>query len=131
MEQTRLTHSPMIIAPKDLTGCFNLIQPELIHLIQISKGVPPESTSAKTNIQQNMHKFVQTGHGHSALPIKRTAESNLGGIGQGSGEGPQACNDQMGLLKTIHGKNSPGYTSDHQDSEQNITTHGPGFIDFQ
>ena len=47
-----------------------------------------------------MKKFVQTGHGRSSHPVQRTLENNLGGIGQGSGEGPQACNDQMRLLKT-------------------------------
>ena len=131
MEQSRLSNSPMIIALKDATGCFDLIRPELIQLIQNSKGVPPETTAAKTTIQQNMKKFVQTGNGRSAHPVQRTLENNLGGIGQGSGEGPQACNDQMGLLKSIHQKHSPGYTSTHPDGVQSITVHSPGFIDNQ
>ena len=78
-----------------------------------------------------MKKFVQTGHGRSSNPVQRTPENNLGGIGQGSGEGPQACNDQMGPLKTIHQKKSPGYTSTHPDGVQSVTVHGPGFIDDQ
>ena len=78
MEQSRLSNFPMIIAPKDATGCFDLIRPELIQLIQNSKGVPPATTSAKTTIQQNMKTFVQTGYGRSAQPVQRTPENNLG-----------------------------------------------------
>jgi len=51
MEQSRLSNAPMTIAPKDATKCFDLIRPELTQLIQNSKGVPPEMTSTKTNIQ--------------------------------------------------------------------------------
>jgi hypothetical protein len=59
-----------------------------------------------------MKRHVQTGNGisTSTSSFQWTPENNIGGIGQGNGEGPQACNDQMGLLKTIHCKQTAGFT---------------------
>jgi len=42
MEQSRLSNSPLLIAPKDATGCFDLIRPELIQLKKIPKESPPK-----------------------------------------------------------------------------------------
>ena len=52
MEHSRITRTPMLIAPKDATGCFDLMQPELVKLIQDSKGVPNDTTKATTAEQQ-------------------------------------------------------------------------------
>ena len=104
LEQSWILRSPMVMAPKDATGCFDLIRPELIKLIQDSKGVPTVTTSAKALITKNMKRFVQTGNGLSKTSFQWNSENNIGGIGQGNGERPQACNDKMGLLKTIHAR---------------------------
>ena len=117
------------MATKDATRCFDLIRPELIKLIQDSKGVPTPTTSAKALITKNMKRFVQTGNGLLEISFQWTLENNIGGIGQGNSEGPQACNDQMGLLKTIHARESKGLTITHPSGEQRFVIHGPGLID--
>jgi len=117
LEQNWIMRSPIVMAPKDATGCFDLIRPELIKLIQDSKGVPTVTTSAKALITKNMKHFVQTGNGLSKTSFQWNPEKNIGGIGQGNGEGPQACNDQMGLLKTIHARESQGLTISHPSGD--------------
>jgi len=47
MEHSRLTRVPMLIAPKDVTGCFDLMRLELVKLIQDSKGVPKNTKKAR------------------------------------------------------------------------------------
>ena len=123
--------SPMVMAPKDATGCFDLIRPGLIQLIQDSKGVPITTTSAKALIIKNMKRFVQTGNGLLSTSFQWTPENNIGGICQENGEGPQACNDKMGLLKTIHSRESTGFTITHPSGERRFAIHGPGLIDDQ
>ena len=131
LEQSWIMRSPMVMAPKDATGCFDLIHLELIKLIQDSKGVPTAMTSAKPLITKNMKRLVQTGNGLSKTSFQWTPENNNGGIGQGNGKGPQACNDQMGLLKTIHARESNSLTITHPSGELRFVIHGPGLIDDQ
>ena len=40
MDYSRIMRKPMIIAPKDATGCFDLLHVEQICTIQESKGMP-------------------------------------------------------------------------------------------
>jgi len=122
---------PMLIAPKDATSCFDLMRPELVKLIQDSKGVPANTTKATTMILSKMEKYVRTDHGTSIQYIQKTPENNIGGIGQGAGNEPQGSNCQTGLLKTIHGKTCPGMNITHPLQTNNLRILGPGFIDDQ
>eukprot|EP00979_Chaetoceros_neogracilis_P019412 scaffold12301_cov872-Chaetoceros_neogracile.AAC.1 len=70
--------APMVMAPKDATGCFDLIRAEFIKLIQDSKGVPPSTTTAKALITKNMKRHVQTGNGISKSSFQWTPENNIG-----------------------------------------------------
>ncbi|GFH46282.1 hypothetical protein CTEN210_02756 [Chaetoceros tenuissimus] len=63
--------------------------------------------------------------------FKYTTSNNIGGIGQGSGEGPQDCNVMIGLLKYAHARTTQGCTLLHPDGEQSIVRHGGGFVDDQ
>jgi len=78
-----------------------------------------------------MKKYVRTDHGTSIQYIQKTSENNIGGIGQGAGNGPQGSNCQTGLLKTIHGKMCPGMNITHPVQTNNIRIYGPGFIGDQ
>ena len=131
MEHSRLTRTPMLIAPKDATGCFDLMRPELVKLIQDSKGVPTNTTKATTMILSKMARYVRTDHGTSTQYIQKTSDNNIGGIGQGAGNGPQGSNCQTGLLKTIHGKTCPGMNITHPLQTNSFRIFGPGFIDNQ
>ena len=78
-----------------------------------------------------MKKYLRTDHGTSTQYIQKTPENNIGGIGQGAGNGPQGSNCQTGLLKTVHGKMRPGMNITHPNHTDNISIDGPGFIDDQ
>jgi len=120
MEHSRVTRIPMLIAPKDATGCFDLMRPELVKFIQDSKGIPKNTTKATTMVLSKMKKYVCTEHGTSTQYIQKTSENNIGGIGQGAGNGPQGSTCQTGLLKTIHGKMCPGMNITHPVQTNNI-----------
>ena len=70
LEQSWIMRSPIVMAPKDVTGCFDLIWPEFIKLIQDSKVVPTTTTSAKVLITKNMKRFFQTGIGLSVTSFQ-------------------------------------------------------------
>ena len=82
LEQSWIMRSPMMMAPKGTTGCFDPNRPELIKIIQDSKGVPTTTTSAKALITKNIKRFVQTRNGLSSTSFQWTLENNIGGIGQ-------------------------------------------------
>ena len=52
--------NPLAIAPKDATGCFNLLQMEAIKPIQESKGMPKGLGECRIKVLQNMDRHVKT-----------------------------------------------------------------------
>ena len=55
MEYSRIMRkAPMIIAPKDATGCFDLLHTEAIRPIQESKGMPSGINAYRIKVLQGM-----------------------------------------------------------------------------
>ena len=125
--------NPLAIAPKDATGCFNLLRMEAIKPIQESKGMPKGLGECRIKVLQNMDHHVKTAGRISQGSFGYNINNTIGGIGQGSGSGPQDGNDQIGLIKDVHEDTTPEFTFSHPtgDPEQENTRHGPGFIDDQ
>lgn len=55
--------------------------------------------------------------------------ANYGGIGQGSGNGPQHGNDTNGMNKDILVRETQSYTFTHPDGCRSISRDGNAFID--
>lgn len=104
LEYSRIMNSPIAIAPKDATGCFDLLRREIIKVIQESKGMPKEFGECVVQTLHGMERHIRLAGKLSKKSFKYNSSNNIGGIGQGSGEGPQDGNDMIGLLKDIHTK---------------------------
>ncbi|GFH57254.1 hypothetical protein CTEN210_13730 [Chaetoceros tenuissimus] len=131
LEYSRIMSSPIAIAPKDATGCFDLLRREIIKVIQESKGMPKEFGECVVQTLHGMERHIRLAGKLSKKSFKYNSSNNIGGIGQGSGEGPQDGNDMIGLLKDVHTKTTRGCTLLHPDGVQSLTRHGGGFIDDQ
>ena len=123
----------MIIAPKDATGCFDLLRVEQIRTIQESKGMPRGINACRIKVLHGMERHVKTAGKVSKGSFKYTLENTIGGIGQGAGSGTQDGNDDIGLIKDVYADTTPGFTFQHPSGakEEEDTRHGPGFIDDQ
>ena len=125
----------MIIAPKDATGCFDLLRVEQIRTIQKSKGMPRGINACRIKVLHGMEeRHVKTAGKVSKGSFKYTLENKIGGIGQGPGSGTQDGNDDIGLIKDVyHADTTPGFTFQHPsgEKEEEDTRHGQGFIDDQ
>ncbi|GFH47803.1 hypothetical protein CTEN210_04279 [Chaetoceros tenuissimus] len=131
LEYSRIMRQPIAIAPKDATGCFDLLRREIIKVIQESKGMPKEFGECVVQTLHGMERHIRLAGKLSKKSFKYTTSNNIGGIGQGSGEGPQDGNDMIGLLKDVHAKTTRGCTLLHPNGEHSIVRHGGGFIDDQ
>ena len=54
MEYSHIVRKPMVVAPKDATGCFDLLGAEAIKPIQESKGLPASINTFRIKVLQNM-----------------------------------------------------------------------------
>jgi hypothetical protein len=126
-----MTNTPIAIASKDATGCFYLLRREVVEIIQEAKGMPRELGASVVATLHGMRRHVRTAGRVSQHSFTYTSENNIGGFGQGNGEGPQGGNDQLGALKNIHEKTTRGCTLSHPNGKDSITRHGGGFIDDQ
>jgi len=133
LDYSRIMRKPMMIAPKDATGCFDLLRAEAIRSIQESKGMPRGINACRISVLQNMERHVKTAGKISSRSIKYSEENTIGGVGIGAGSGPQDSNDQYGVLKDVHAEITPGFTYQHPSGaeEESDTRHGPSFIDDQ
>ena len=93
--------------------------------------MPRELGASVVATLHGMKRHVRTAGRISANSFTYTSENNIGGFGQGNGEGPQGGNDQLGALKNIHEKTTIGCTLHHPNGEDALTRHGGGFIDDQ
>ena len=121
LEYSRIMRSPTAIAPKDATGCFDLLRREIIKVIQESKGMPKEFGECVVQTLHGMERHIRLAGKLSKKSFKYNNINNIGGIGQGSGEGPQDGNDMIGLLKDVHSKTTRGCTLHHPDGVHLIT----------
>ena len=61
LDYSRIMRKPMMIAPKDATGCFNLLRAEAIRPIQEAKGMPSGINNAcRIAVLHNMERHIKT-----------------------------------------------------------------------
>ena len=88
----------MAASPQDATGCFDLIRPEQTGIIQQAKGLNKEATMCNMQVLHGMERHIRTAAGITERSLQFDKQCrNYGGIGQGSGNGPQHGNNTNGL----------------------------------
>ncbi|GFH56253.1 hypothetical protein CTEN210_12729 [Chaetoceros tenuissimus] len=129
-EHSRVTASPMAASPQDATGCFDLIRPEQTGIIQQAKGLNKEATMCNMQVLHGMERHIRTAAGVTERSLKFDKKNrNYGGIGQGSGNGPQHGNDTNGLNKDILARETQSYEFKHPNGSDTISRDGNAFID--
>ena len=89
LNYSRIMQKSMMLAPKDATGCFDMLRAEAIRSIQESKGMMPRGINAcRISVLQNMEQHVKTAGKISSHSIKYSKENTFGGVGIGAGSGP-------------------------------------------
>ncbi|GFH50470.1 hypothetical protein CTEN210_06946 [Chaetoceros tenuissimus] len=129
-EHSRVTATPMTASPQDATGCFDLIRPEQTGIIQQAKGMNKEATECNIKVLHNMERHICTAGGITERSLKFSKRySNYGGIGQGSGNGPQHGNDTNGINKDILAQETQSNEFKHPNGVDSISRDGNAFID--
>lgn len=99
-------------------------------IIQQAKGLNKEATRCNMQVLHSMERHIQTAAGVTERSLKfDKTNRNYGGIGQGSGNGPQHGNDTNGLNKDILARETQSYEFSYPNESEIMSWHRNVFIE--
>ena len=84
----RMDRLHMVSLFNDLKGCYDRIRPALHTITMRRMGCPKSWVECQTKALRGMKHAIRTSFGITKEVISNDKTNNLGGIGQGAGDGP-------------------------------------------
>ena len=129
-DMARMDRVFMVSLFNDLKGCYDRIRPSLNTITLRRMGCPRGVAICQAETLRKMKHAIKTTYGITCETISADGDNKLGGIGQGSGEGPVSWHSQMLALIDSYEELIPHrafFTS--PDKTLKITQWLVGFVD--
>ena len=94
-DMARMDRLHMVSLFNDLRGCYDRIRPALNTITMRRMGCPKSWVECQTRALRGMKHAIRTSFGITKEVISNDGENNLGGIGQGAGDGPSSWHSHM------------------------------------